>query len=172
VTRKDRELRIRSLDDTRLKHLRVGIQITGDDYSNPPAEQALAKRGIIRNVVGYSVYGDYSEPNPPARLIEAVAKRDVDVAIAWGPLAGYFAQKQSVPLELTPVSPAIDLPFTPFVFDISMGVRTGNDSLRFRLDDVIRRRGPEIRRILERYGVPLLDGGRPATSAALLPHGK
>jgi mxaJ protein len=104
--------------------------------------------------VGYSVYGDYSEENPPARIVEAVAKGDVDVALVWGPLAGYFAKRQRVPLVLAAVSPQIDLPFLPFVFDVSVAVRRGNEALKDELDAVLLRRRAEIERILDAYGVP------------------
>jgi mxaJ protein len=165
VTRSDRHLRVASFDDPQLKRLRIGVQLIGDDATNTPPAHALSRRGIITNVRGYSVYGDYRQPNPPARLIDAVAKGDIDVGVAWGPLAGYFAQREGVPLSITPVSPQIDLPFLPFVFDISMGVRRGNDSLRDELNGVITRHRAEIDRILADYGVPMLDIGRegPAT---------
>jgi mxaJ protein len=126
----------------------------GDDFTNTPPAHALSQRHIVSNVRGYSVYGDYRQPNPPARVIDAVANGDVDVAIAWGPLAGYFARREPVPLDIAPVSPQIDLPFLPFVFDISMGVRRGNDALRDELNAVIERRRVEIDRILDQYGIP------------------
>ena len=156
IYRRDRHLRIHSLDDPGLRRLRIGVHVIGDDYANTPPAAALAQRHIVRNVVGYTIYGDYSQPNPPARLIEAVARGDVDVAIVWGPLAGFFARQQSVPLEIVPVSPQVDVPFLPFVFDISMAVRRGDDSLRTRLESVLERRQADIRRLLEEYGVPLL----------------
>ena len=146
--------KIQSFDDPILRKLRIGVQLIGDDYSNAPPAQALANRGIIHNVHGYSVYGDYALPNPPARIVDAVASGEVDVAVVWGPLAGYFAPRAAVPLVLTPVTPQIDLPYLPFVFDISMGVKRGNDSLRERLDSVIVKRSVEIRKILDDYGVP------------------
>jgi quinoprotein dehydrogenase-associated probable ABC transporter substrate-binding protein len=156
VTRRDRHLTVRSFDDPILKRLRIGVHVIGDDYASVPPAAALAQRHIVRNVVGYSIYGDYSQPSPPARLIDAVARGDVDVAIVWGPLAGYFASREGAALDVVPVSPQVDVPFLPFVFDISMGVRRGDDSLRARLDEVIERRQADIRRLLESYGVPLL----------------
>jgi len=165
VTRHDSHLKVGSFDDPQLRRLRIGVQLVGDDAINTPPAHALSKRRIISKVRGYSVYGDYRQPNPPARVIDAVALGDVDVSIAWGPLAGYFAQREPVRLDITPVSPQIDLPFLPFVFDISMGVRRGNDRLRDELNGVIARRRPEIDKILAEYGVPRVDiGGRgPAT---------
>jgi mxaJ protein len=157
VTRRDRHLNIRSFDDPALKRLTIGVQMIGDDFTNTPPAHALTQRHMIQNVRGYSVYGDYRRPNPPARIIDAVANGDIDVAVAWGPLAGYFAQKEPVPLDITPVCPQIDLPFLPFVFDISMGVRRGDTALRERLNTVITRRKADIDRILEQYGVPRVD---------------
>jgi mxaJ protein len=87
----------------------------------------------------------------------------VDVAIVWGPIAGYFAARSPVPLELTPVTPKIDLPYLPFVFDIAMGVRRGDSTFRKELDAVIVRRASSIDSILGAYDVPLIHvRGRPA----------
>ncbi|HMH55230.1 MAG TPA: transporter substrate-binding domain-containing protein, partial [Gemmatimonadales bacterium] len=60
VSRKDRHLRVRSLDDPVLRKLRIGVQLVGDDYANTPPVHALSRRGIVKNLVGYSVLGDYS----------------------------------------------------------------------------------------------------------------
>lgn len=150
---------LRSLDDPRLKALRVGLHFIGDDYGNPPPAEALARRGIVNNVVGYSLYGDYRQPNPPARLIEAVARGKVDAAVAWGPLAGYFAARQPVKLKVVPLPTPPEANAQPFEFSIAMGVRKGDTALRDRLDRVLARRRAAIARLLRNYGVPLLDTG-------------
>jgi mxaJ protein len=152
VTRKDSGIHVSSLDDPALKRLKIGVQITGE--ANTPPAQALGRRGIVDNVVGITVYGDYRQPNPPARLIDAVARRQVDVAIAWGPLAGYFARREPVTLELTPVTPEVDPPALPLAFDVSVGVRKNDKALRDRVDQILARRRAEIDRILDDYGVP------------------
>ena len=154
VSRADRRLGVTSFDDSRLRRLRIGVQMIGNDHVNSPPAHALAKRGIIDNVVGYTVYGDYRQQAPGRTIVDAVAKGDVDLAVVWGPQAGWFARQQPVPLDLVPVSPQIDLPFLPFVFDISMGVRRGDTALREELDRELERRRPEIERILDAYGVP------------------
>src|SRR5262249_24830365 len=127
----------------------------GDDYANVPPAQALARRGVTQNIAGYSIYGDYSKENPPADLIDAVAHGDVDIAIAWGPLAGYFARRATAPLKITPVSPEVDSPSLPFVFDICLGVRREDTALKSQIDRVLERRRNEINRLLRMYGVPL-----------------
>jgi quinoprotein dehydrogenase-associated probable ABC transporter substrate-binding protein len=155
VTRRDRHLDVRSLDDSRLTSLTIGIQLTGDDYNNPPAAQALASRHIVQNVRGYTVYGDYSKPDPQRDLVAAVAANRVDLAVVWGPLAGYYARAAAVPLDLVPVSPEHDGPGVAFAFDIAMGVRRDDTTLGHALDGIIVGRRGEIRRILTAYGVPL-----------------
>ena len=157
VYRKDSGIAVTSFDDAALHDLRIGIHAIGDDYANVPPAQALANRGIIDNITGYSIYGDYSRPDPPADLVHALEDGEIDLAIAWGPLAGYFAQESDIALEVVPVSPQIDPPFLPFVFDIAMGVRRDDEAFRDQLDAIIERRSVDIRAILDRYGVPLLE---------------
>jgi mxaJ protein len=157
VARRDRGLGIASLNDPRLKELRVGVQLIGDDFANTPPAHALANRGITRNVAGYPVYGDYRQPHPASKIVEAVANGDVDVAIVWGPLAGYFAKQSETPLDVVPVQPRVDLPYLPFVFDIAMGVRRGDSTFRASIDAVIERRHAAIDSILADYGVQRVD---------------
>jgi quinoprotein dehydrogenase-associated probable ABC transporter substrate-binding protein len=151
VSRQDRKLQITSLTDPRLTELRIGIHVVGDDFA-PPA-YALAHRGISENVVGFSLFGQYGEANPPRKLIEAVENGEVDVAIAWGPFAGYFAQNAKVPLTITPVNPPVFLGI-PFAYDISAGVWQGNDALKSQLDRILQTQSAAVQQILSNYGVP------------------
>lgn len=146
----------RSLDDPLLHEARLGVHLIGDDFANAPPSHSLARRGIVRNVVGFTVYGDYAEPDPPARLIKAVAAGEIDVALAWGPLAGYFATRETVPLRIAPIEPAVDLGFLPMVYDIALGVRRADGRLARELEQALARTQPEIDAILDAYGVPRL----------------
>ena len=156
LSRRDRRLAIRSLDDPQLRRLRIGLHFIGDDYTNPPPAHALGRRHIVDNIVGYSLYGDRARPNPPAELVHAVARGDVDVAIIWGPFAGYFGAREKAPMTITPVKPAVDPPSLRFTFPISVAVRAQDTALRERLDAGLDRLRPEIGRILREYGVPLV----------------
>src|SRR3954463_13721095 len=140
VSRRDRNLSIASLDDPILRRLKIGVQLVGDDYANTPPVHALSRRGIVKNIVGFRVVGDYSEANPPARIIDAVAAGDVDVAVAWGPLAGYFAKRSTVPLDVVPVTPEVDSPAVRFAFSIAMGVRRKDPELKEKIDEILTRR--------------------------------
>jgi mxaJ protein len=145
-----------SFDDPALRDATLGVQLVGDDGWNTPPAHALARRGIVGNVRGYHLYADYTLPNPPARIIDAVASGEIDVAIAWGPLGGYFASREPVPLSVTPVAPALDAPDLPMTFAIAMAVRKTDTGLRDELEAALTRRRGDIERILGEYGVPRL----------------
>jgi mxaJ protein len=153
-----------SFNDPFLREAALGVQLVGDDGWNTPPAHALARRGIVGNVRGYHLYADYTLPNPPARIIDAVASGEIDVAIAWGPLGGYFASREPVPLSVRPVAPAVDAPDLPMTFAIAMAVRKADTALRDELEAALARRRADIERILDAYGVPrvpLTPGGQP-----------
>jgi mxaJ protein len=154
VTRAQDSLDIRSFDDQRLRSLKIGVHLIGDDYANTPPAHALSNRGIIDNVRGYSIYGDYTRPDPPADVLRALARGEIDVAVVWGPLAGYFAKQADKPLHIVPVSPQVDVPFLPMVFDIGMGVRRKDTQLKEEIERILERRSADIAAILDEYGVP------------------
>jgi len=164
VSRPDRNLRIQSLDDPALRRLRIGVQLIGDDGFNTPPSHALAARNMVDNLVGFTVYGDYSRENPPARIIDAVRKGDVDIGIAWGPLAGYFARRSGGELMILPVEPEKDRTGIPLAFNIAMGVRKGDTPLKDRLNEVLDRRREEIARILDEYGIPRVPAPGPKSA--------
>ncbi|MFL5296660.1 MAG: substrate-binding domain-containing protein [Phenylobacterium sp.] len=156
VTRADRGLDIRSFDDPRLRTVTVGVQMIGDDAANTPPAHALARRGIIGNVRGFMLYGDYARPNPPAAIVEAVDRGDIDVAVVWGPLAGYFAARARHPLRLAPVQPWLDGPQWPMAFDVSMGVRRDDRRLQRALDVELDRLKSKVDALLAAYHVPVV----------------
>jgi len=151
VSRRDRNLQVTSLIDPRLSEWRIGINVVGDDYA-PPAF-ALARQGITKNIVGFSLLGGEGETDSSRKIIDAVDRGDIDVAIVWGPVAGYFAKASKCPLSIEPVSPAAFLG-VPFTFDMSIGVRKGDDALRATLDNIIRTDSAAIEQVLSQFGVP------------------
>lgn len=155
--RKDRRLAIGSLDDPALRRLRIGVPLVGDDGANPPPALALARRGLSANVVGFTVYGDYRDPSPPSRILNALARGEIDVAAVWGPLAGAYARRSRVPLVLRPIAPAPRDGELPFAFDIAMAVGKGRAALRDSIDLALRRKRADIDRILDEYGIPRVE---------------
>jgi mxaJ protein len=164
VSRGDRNFHVSSFDDPELRNLKVGVQLIGNDGVDTPPAHALAARGIVNNVIGFTLYGDYSQRNPPARIIDAVVNGDVDIAVAWGPLAGYFAKQSKTPLEITPVTPEKDGPLR-FAFDVSLGVSKQKRELRNELDIFLANHRSEINGILDEYTVPRVAHEAQLTSA-------
>lgn len=160
VSRRDRHLDLHSFDDPALKALRIGVQVVGGEEGSLPPAQALSHRGLMRNVSAFNIVGNLSMPNPPAELIDAVANGDVDVAVVWGPLAGYFARQSSVPLDVVPVCAGTRDAGIPFEFAISMGVRRNDTAMQQKLNDFLERRQKDVRRLLESYGVPLVSAAQ------------
>ena len=115
-------------------------------------DDAAAGKGVR----GYMLYGDYRQPHPPSAIIDAVEDGDVDVAVVWGPMAGYFAAQGSKPLTIEPVQPSGDGMELPMAFYVSMEVRRGDNALLERLDDSLERNHAAISAILADYHVPIL----------------
>jgi quinoprotein dehydrogenase-associated probable ABC transporter substrate-binding protein len=147
VYRTDRGMQIRSLDDPALRELKIGIPLVGGSNLSPPG-QALLDRKLIDNIVGYSLYADYRDANPSAQILRDVVDRKIDLAIVWGPLAGYWAKHQSPVLTVVPIE--------SLAFDISIGVKRSQAELKKQIDQIISRRRSRIDQILQEYGVPLL----------------
>jgi mxaJ protein len=156
LSRPDEHLDISSFDDPRLKKLVIGVQMVGNDANNTPPAHALAARGITANVHGFMLYGDYRLPSPPHAIVDAVAHGQIDIALVWGPVGGYFAAREARPLSVMPVAAARDGVW-PMQFDISMGVRKGNTALRDRLNTIIIHERAHIEAILGAYRVPLVS---------------
>jgi mxaJ protein len=148
---------ISSFDDPRLRQLKIGVHLIGDDYANSPPAHVLSQKGIINNVVGYSVFGNYGEDSPPGKIINAVASGEIDVAIVWGPIAGYFAKRQATPLTLTLVPVDASSATLPLSYAMALGVRRQDTALKTKLDHALQQNASDIRRILQEYGVPLLS---------------
>jgi mxaJ protein len=106
--------------------------------------------------VGFTLYGRVGEQYPAAKLVDAVEREEVDVAVLWGPFAGYFAHKNPDVLSMVPVSKSSTAPYVPLAFDISLGVHPNNHALLERLNEALARRKAEIQQVLADYGVPVL----------------
>jgi mxaJ protein len=162
---------VTSLEDPALKQLRIGT------YAGSPPFDALAERGLSSSLAVYPLFFDprvTDHSRRPVKLLEDVVAGEVDVAMAWGPMAGYFLKSAAVTsVDLVPLP---DEPRIPMTFEFSMGVAKGNQALKQQLDEAIDRHREEITRILTDYGVPLLPlkaaaapGSAPDGKAGALP---
>jgi mxaJ protein len=165
VYRADAGYDISSFDDDVLKKLKIGFNVR-----NSSPDQALVTRGMTQNVVTMPYSHDISIPNvndktplddgPEAALFDALTKGEFDVAIPWGPVAGYFASRQKVPLKVVPTD-EFDTSFLPMYISMVIIVRQGDEALRDRLNVAIADRWDDINAVLKSYGVPLLDLPQP-----------
>jgi mxaJ protein len=153
VTRRDDAKALRSLDDPKLGERRIGVQLVGNDLAATPPGHALTQRGATQRVTGFTVYGD----GPAAqRMVDALARGDIDAALIWGPQAGYFAARSTTPMQVTVASTPPQLAM-PFEFAIALGVRHGDRALRDALDAALIKRRADIDAILAEYAVPRVD---------------
>jgi mxaJ protein len=147
---------INSLADPRLKKLRIGVNLfVSTDGEHSPPEMALSRYGVIGNLRGYNT--SYDENIRPEDIINGVVNKDVDVAIVWGPMAGYFVKKAPVPLVLTPIAAERDSATGfPMQYSIGMAVRRQDRVLRDSLQTLLDRRASDVQAILKDYGVPMI----------------
>jgi mxaJ protein len=154
LTRKARNLGdLTSFDDARLPVLRIGVPLAGDDGANPAPLHALARRGLTAALRGFPLYDELGRTLPAAA--EAVAKGEIDVAILWGPVAGFAARTSKEPLVAVSVREEAEGAI-PFTFAIGMGVRKGDRALADELEAALTTRRDAITAVLRRAGVPLL----------------
>lgn len=144
---------LRSLDDPRLQHLKIGVPLAGDDGANPVPVIALARRGLTSNLVGFSLWAEFGRSLPAAA--QAVLERSLDVAILWGPVAAAAAKSSRGALTMHPVLETKDLA-VPLAYSISMAVRRSDSALAERLDALIEREQASLTKILRAHWVPLL----------------
>ncbi len=158
VSRTDRGYAVSSLDDPSLLRLRLATPDAADDRVSDPTRSALFRRGVRANITPL---------DPSARgggwppIIDALVREEIDMALIWGPTAGYFATRAPVRLTVSPITPWFDPPAWPMAFDIAMAVRPSDRRTLRALNGALARNREEIEVILRAYGVPLLDDPPP-----------
>ena len=160
--RSDRGLNIKSLDDPRLKKLKVGV------YETSAIRDALDDHGVRTFEIQYvSHNGDLVPEAQPSYQVQRVIAGKLDVAAIWGPLAGYYKTIKHAPITLQPVNLMDDS--VALQFDLALAVRRSDHQLQGRLEQAMHEQRAALRAILEEFGVPLvqcdtciIDGDLPA----------
>ena len=145
VTARREHLQIASFNDPHLNGRRIGLQVLEENYSPPSVP--LIREGHAAQLVGFEPFGTHS-----GDIVRAVADGRVGTSVVWGPLAGYYSR--NLPVQLTPVSPSVDLSGVPFAFSMTIAVHKRDTALRDALNTALKRVQPQIERILAEYGVP------------------
>ncbi len=161
--RTDRGFDFRSLDDPMLKQLRVGV------FQTSGARQALARHGVTKvSVHTISHDADVTLEHQPWRQVQQVVDGTLDVVAVWGPFAGWL-KARGAPIEVRPINVMDD--DTPLEFDLSIGLRSTDQILRYKFELAIDDHKQEIERILRSFGVPLVTCSRCTIAGDLPAHG-
>ena len=146
--RPDRVHGLASYDDPALRTLRVGIPLVGNDMAATPPGNALARRHVTDNVIGYVPFGRASVAE---RMMAALADGTLDVALLWAPQAAYFAQQQGFAVTLAPARD--DRSTEPQRFPMAVAVRADDTALRDALAGALAALQPRIDVLLGEYGL-------------------
>jgi quinoprotein dehydrogenase-associated probable ABC transporter substrate-binding protein len=150
VSKRGSELEtIETLEDPRLKGKRIGI-IAG----TPPATY-LAVNGLLSNIKSYPLVVDTRYDAPAAAMMDDLEQGTIDVAILWGPIAGYYGKEAKTPMSVVPLVKETKGP--RMIYRIGMGVRHTDQDWKRVLNRLIAENQDAITHILIGYGVPLLD---------------
>jgi quinoprotein dehydrogenase-associated probable ABC transporter substrate-binding protein len=148
---------VATLEDERLKGKHIGI-VAG----TPPATN-MAVNGLMANARPYPLMIDTRVDSSAAAMIKDLMSGEIDAAILWGPMAGYYAKQASPPLHIMPLIKETSGP--KLAYRIGMGVRPADQNWKRQLNRLIQENQPAINRILLDFGVPLLDeNDRPITT--------
>ena len=150
ATRSDWGPPVSSFDDPRLRTSRVGVPLIGADGAAAPPGLMLARRGILDNVTGFPIYDAVPVTQ---RMVDALARGELDVALVWGPTAGYYLRRAEVPIALVLAPEDASVPES---FAIAIAVRDDERALRDEIKAALERDRSRIDAILAQYGVPLL----------------
>lgn len=164
ATRNDRNLKFESLDDPRLKDLKIGV------YQTSALRTAFRTRGIVGNVRIHALShdGDLNESNQPWYQVQQVIDGELDIAGVWGPFAGWLKAK-GAPIEIQPINLMEDE--TPLEFELSLGLKKTDYILMYKFDLAFEENKAAIEAILREHGVPLVQCSRCTVAGDLPAHG-
>ena len=150
VYRKDSGYNITDWDSPDLRKGVIGI------IGESPATRPLADHDLMGNARPYRMQRDLNLP--PSFLIDDLAKGDIDVAIVWGPIGGYYAKQSKVPMVVVPIPEYEDTNVHGKEYwNISVGVRKRDKERLAKIQEVLDKRQGDIYKILDSYGIPHVD---------------
>jgi mxaJ protein len=149
VYRKDSGFDIKNWDSPDLRKGVIGV----NDKS--PVAVALNANGLMFNAKPYRIQRDLN--TSPGQKIEDLAKGDIDIAIEWGPIGGYYAKKSDVEMVVVPIPEyATDQSRLTgkTYWNISGGVRKRDKDRRDELEAAIFRNLDKIHAVMDEFGIP------------------
>jgi quinoprotein dehydrogenase-associated probable ABC transporter substrate-binding protein len=141
---------VEAIEDPRLAGKRVGVV-----QATPPSTN-MAKNGLMKTAKIYPLMIDTrSAPSMGEVMLKDLIAGEIDAAVLWGPMAGYYAKQLGGDLVVVPL--VKDKAGSRMVYRITMGVRPSDQVWKRTLNTVIRDNQKEINKILLDFGVPLID---------------
>lgn len=150
VTRKESNLNITDWDSPDLRKGIIGV------VGQTPPSRPIYDKGLMENARPYRIQRDLNLP--PSFMIDDLVKGDIDIAIVWGPIGGYYAKQSKVPLVVVPVPEYEDTNVHGKEYwNISVAVRKKDKERLAMIQEVLDRRHADIMKILDDFGIPHLD---------------
>ena len=147
IWRKDSNYNITNWNSPDLRKGVIGV------VGQSPATIPLNDNDLMGNARPYRMQRDLNLP--PSYLVDDLAKGEIDVAIAWGPIGGYFAKNSKVPMEvrIIPEYENTNVKGKEF-WNISVGVRKKDKERMELIQASLDRNKSKIEKILADYGIP------------------
>jgi quinoprotein dehydrogenase-associated probable ABC transporter substrate-binding protein len=149
VTRKSDNINTDKVSDWRIAGKRFGL------IGRTPPTDLVVQHNLMDQAAVYQLMVDTRVDQPSHDMIKDLVAGKIDVALLWGPFAGYYTKHDNLPLKLVFLNPEDSK--VRLDYHIAMGVRPSDTAFRRRLNEVITKDHDQIQKILEDYGVPLLD---------------
>ncbi|TWB63852.1 substrate-binding domain-containing protein [Nitrospirillum viridazoti] len=149
VTRADAGITATSIGDPSLADKRFGLVA-----ATPPTD-LLLRHNLMAHTTSYALTVDTRYESPSRAMLQDLADRKIDVALLWGPIAGYYIKQDKLPLKAAFLDPEGDS--DRLDFRIAMGVRANEPEWRRSVDQALQRHRAEVDKLLADYGIPLLD---------------
>ncbi|TWG99473.1 quinoprotein dehydrogenase-associated probable ABC transporter substrate-binding protein [Mesorhizobium sp. J18] len=141
---------VETIEDPKLKDKRIGVV-----QSTPPSANMAAAK-LMRNAKVYPLMVDTRyAPSVAEIMVGDLLKDVIDVAVVWGPMAGYYVKESGEDLAMIPL--VKEEGGSRMTYRITMGVRPSDQEWKRALNRFIQENQEEINRILLEYNVPLLD---------------
>jgi quinoprotein dehydrogenase-associated probable ABC transporter substrate-binding protein len=141
---------IETIEDPRLAGKRIGVV-----ESTPPTANMAATK-LLRTAKIYPLSVDTRvTPSMGELMIKDMLAGEIDAAVLWGPMAGYYAKELGADVTIVPLLK--EKTGSRMSYRITMGVRPSDQEWKRTLNTVIRDNQAEINKILLDYGVPLID---------------
>ena len=138
-----------ALGPERLSKLKIGL------YDKSPASQWMDRHNLVDQGVPYQTINVAMDHYVGDIIDKDLAGGKLDVAIVWGPVAGYYASKFNPPMKVVPMKSE---PGVQFDFAFGMGIRRGEPEWKAQLEGFLDTHQAQIAEILKTYNVPLVDG--------------